>query len=277
MRRGGRAFARHKYRRHWYDERRDFYRDAWRTQRWIAATSTIIAALRPRTVVVVDHTYHYYYHPQTHVWYVSSSSSGQEGYVAVSPPPNYEVDQLPKDARQVKVEDQIYYFSEVEGAFYVEIDREGRTLYVIVDAPLGALVDALPKQAIEYKEGAEKVYQFGETFYVKTTDDAGKTGYIVTTPPASEVIEVDQMAEDTITMDVNGTVYYYIEGAFYLPDKESSENVYGVAEPPLGGKVMIPPDGSVTFTEDGTTYYQFDNVFLTQRDGGYVIVAEPGG
>jgi len=113
---------------------------------------------------------------------------------------------------------------------------------------------------------------------VKETDDAGKTGYVVTAPPPSEVIEVDKMTDDTITMNVDGTVYYYVDGAFYLPDAESGKNVYGVAEPPLGGKVKTPPDGSVVFTENAKTYYQFDNVFLTQRqEGGYVIVAEPGG
>ena len=58
-------------------------------------------------------------------------------------------------------------------------------------------------------------------------------------------------------------------------DKESGENVYAVAEPPLGGKVRAPPDGSVLFTEGETTYYQFDNVFLTQQQGKYVIVEEP--
>jgi hypothetical protein len=278
VRRGGRAYAHHKHRRYWYNKHRDFYKSAWRTQRWIAATTTIVAALRPRTVVIVDRTYPYYYNPDTYVWYVSSSNNGQDGYVEVSPPANYEVDRLPRDAKQVVVEDQVYYFSEVEGAFYVQIERVGKTLYVIVDPPLGALVDALPKQAMEYEEDGEKVYQFGETFYVKATDDAGKTGYIVTTPPAPEVIEVDKMAEDTLTMDVDGTVYYYIDGAFYLPDKESGKNVYGVAEPPLRGKVKKPPDGSVLFTEDGVTYYQFDNVFLAQeQQGGYVIVAEPGG
>ena len=235
----------------------------------------IISALRPRTVVVVDHTYHYYYPPQTHVWYVKSSSNGQEGYVVVSPPANYEVDQLPKDAKEVKVEDQIYYFSEVEGAFYVKIEREGKTRYVIVDPPLGAMVDALPAQAIEHNEDDEKVYQYGKTFYVKETDDTGKTGYVVTTPPPSEVIEVDKMADDTITLNVDGTVYFYVDGAFYLPDKESGENVYGVADPPVGGKVETPPDGAVVFTVKGVTYYQFDNVFLTQQQGNYVIVEEP--
>ena len=121
MGRGGRAYARHKHRRYWYKKHRNFYNDYWRTQRWIVASAVLVAALRPRTVVVVDRTYHYYYHPHTHVWYVSSSSSGQEGYVVVAPPANYEVDQLPKDAKEVKVEDQTYWFSEVEGAFYIQI------------------------------------------------------------------------------------------------------------------------------------------------------------
>lgn len=279
MRRGARAYGRHRYRHHWYSRHRDFYNDYWRTQRWIAASAVLVAALRPRTVVVVGHTNHYYYHPHTHVWYVSSSSNGQEGYVPVAPPANYEVDQLPKDAKEVKVEDQLYYFSEIEGTFYIKIERDGQTRCVIVDPPLGAMVDALPKQALEHDDDGEKVYQYGETYYVKGTDSAtGRTGYLVTAPPASEVIEVDEMAEDTITMDVDGTVYYYIKGAFYLPDKESGENVYGVAEPPLGGKVRAPPDGSVVFTESGVQYYQFDNVFLAQQNsGGYVIVAEPGG
>ncbi|UCF33424.1 MAG: hypothetical protein JSV78_13930 [Phycisphaerales bacterium] len=237
----------------------------------------IVTSLRPRTVVVVDRTYYYYYYPSTHVWYVKSSHNGQEGYVVVSPPANYEVDQLPTDAKEVKVEDQVYYFSKVEGAFYIKIERDGKTRYVIVDAPLGALVDALPDQAIEYEEDGDKVYQYGETYYVMETDPAGKAGYVVTAPPASEVVEVDEMAEDTITMEVDGTAYYYMDGAFYLPDRESGENVYSVAEPPLGGNVETVPDGSVVFTIDGMTYYQFDNVFFTQaEDDGFTIVAEPG-
>ena len=228
--------------------------------------------------MVVGGTYDYYYYPNTHVWYVKETYNSQEGYVAVSPPANYEVDVLPEDAKEVTVEDQAYNFSEIEGAFYIQIERDGQTRYVIVDPPLGALVDAVPAQAVEHKEDGEMVYQYGEAFYVKETDATGKTGYVVTTPPASEVIEVDDMAEDTVTMEVDGTAYYYIDGAFYVPDRESGKNVYAVTEPPLGGKVRAPPDGSVVFTEDGVRYYQFDNVFFTEQpDGGHVIVAEPGG
>lgn len=228
--------------------------------------------------MVVDDTYDYYYYPKTHVWYVQESYNNQEGYIAVSPPADYEVNRLPEDAKEVTVEDQTYYFSEIEGAFYIQIERDGQTRYVIVDPPLGALVDAVPAQAAKHKEAGEVVYQYGETFYVKEADATGKTGYVVTAPPASEVIEVDEMAEDTITMDVDGTIYYYIDGAFYLPDKKSGENIFAIAEPELGGEVAALPDGSVVFTEDGTTHYQFDNVFLDEQpDGGYVIVAEPGG
>lgn len=228
--------------------------------------------------MVVDRTYHYYYYPNTHVWYVKESNNGQEGYVEVSPPSNYEVDVLPKDAKKVSVEDQDYYFSEIEGAFYIQIERNGQTRYVIVDPPLGALVDALPARAVEHDEDGEKVYQYGETFYAKESDETGKTRYVVTSPPASEVVELDKIPDGTTTLDVDGTVYYYIDGAFYLPDKESGKNIYAVSDPLLGGKVAGPPDGSVVFTEDGVQYYQFDNVFLApQKDGGYVIVAEPGG
>ncbi len=277
MRRAGRAYGRHRYRRHWYNNYGDFYRDAWRTQRWIAGTALLVSALRPRTVVVVGHSYPYYYHPETHVWYVKESNGGQIGYVETSPPANYEVEHLPGDAKEVTVEDQAYYFSEIEGAFYVQIERDRQARYVIVDPPLGALVEAVPAQAVEHEEDGEMVYQYGEAFYVKETDTTGKAGYVVTTPPASEVIELDEMPADTVTMQVDGAIYYYIDGAFYVPDKDSGENVYAIADPPLGGKVRGPPDGSVVFAEGETTYYQFDSVFLTrQRDGDFVIVAEPG-
>lgn len=273
MGRAGRAYG-----RHWYKRHRDFYDDYWRAQRWIVGTSLFVGALRPRTVVVVDGTYDYYYYPNTHVWYVQESYNNREGYLAVSPPANYEVVRLPEDAKAVTVEDKAYYFSEIEGAFYIQIARDGQTRYVIVDPPLGALVDAVPAQAAKHKEDGVEVYQYAETFYVKETDATGRTGYVVTTPPAPEVIEVDEMAEDTVTMEVDGTAYYYIGGAFYLPDKESGENVYAVAEPPLGGQIRAPPDGSVVFTEDEVRYFQFDNVFLAeQADGRYLIVAEPGG
>jgi hypothetical protein len=77
-------------------------------------------------------------------------------------------------------------------------------------------------------------------------------------------------------MDVDGKTYYYIDGAFYLPDSESGKTVYAVAEPPVGGSVKTVPDGAVVFTVTDTTYYQFDNVFFNQKPGGgYVIVEEP--
>ena len=92
------------------------------------------------------------------------------------------------------------------------------------------------------------------------------------------MIELDEVPEGTATITTDGITYYYIDGAFYVPDTESGKNVYAVAEPPLGGEFITPPDGSVLFTEHWVRYYQFDNVFFTEQpDGGYVIVAEPGG
>ena len=186
------------------------------------------------------------------------------------------MDALPSDAKEVTVEDETYLYSAAERCFYTKIARDGKTRYVIVDAPLGALVDALPKDAVEHEEDGEKVYQYGDAYFVKETDDKGKVGYAVTAPPASEVIEADKLPEDAVTMDVDAKTYYYIDGAFYLPDAESGKKVYAVAEPPIGGNVKTVPDGAVVFTVEGTTYYQFDNVFFNQKPGGgYVIVAEP--
>jgi hypothetical protein len=243
---------------------------------WVATTALVVSALRPRTVYVYGTPTVYYYYPSTHVWYVKETNNGQEGYTVVSPPPNYELEKLPPDAEEVTVEDETYYFSRVESTFYTDIQRDGKTVYVIVDAPLGALVDALPKGAIEHEEDGETVYQYGDTFYVKETDESGKTCWVVTAPPASEVVDAETLPEDTVTMEVDKKEYFYMDGAFYARDRESGDNVYAVEEPPIGGKMASLPDGSMVLNESGRTYYQFDAIFMADDPGGgYVIVEEP--
>ena len=138
------------------------------------------------------------------------------------------------------------------------------------------LVEALPKDAAEHEEDGEKVYQYGDAYFVKETEDKGKSGFTVTAPPASEVFEADKLPADAVMMDVDAKTYYYVDGAFYLPDTESGKKVYAVAEPPEGGNVKTVPDGAVVFTIEATKYYQFDNIFFKDKaGGGYVIVAEP--
>ncbi len=84
------------------------------------------------------------------------------------------------------------------------------------------------------------------------------------------------MPKDTVTLEVGGKTYYYIDGAFYVPDPNAGGNFYSVAEVPVGGKVDGLPDGAVVLTEAGKTYYQFDNVFFAQaEDNSYTVVAEP--
>jgi len=276
LHRGARGYAHYRHHKYWYNQYRRHYNDYWRRRAWIATASIVVASLQPRTVYVYAAPAQYYYYPSTQVWYVKETSNGKEGYVAVSPPLNYEVDALPSDAKEVTVEDETYFYSAAERCFYTKIARDGKTRYVIVDAPLGALVDALPKDAVEHDEEGEKIYQYGDAYFVKETDDTGKSRYAVTAPPASEVIEADKLPEDAVTMEVDDKTYYYIDGAFYLPDMESGKSTYAVAEPAVGGNVKTVPDGAVVFTVDTTRYYQFDNVFFKDKPGGgYVIVAEP--
>jgi len=276
LHRGAWGYAHYRHHKYWYNRYRDHYNDYWRRRFWVSTTAIVVVSLRPRTVVVYGTPSYYYYYPPTQVWYVKETNNGKDGYVAVSPPPNYEVDALPSDAEEVTVEDETYFYSAAERCFYTKIARDGKTRYVIVDAPLGALVDALPKDVVEHEEDGQKVYQYGDAYFVKETDDKGKSGYAVTAPPASEVIEADKLPEDAVTMDVDGKTYYYISGAFYLPDAGSGKTVYAVAEPPEGGNIKTVPDGAVVFTVEATKYYQFDNVFFKDKPGGgYVIVPEP--
>ncbi len=276
MRRGARGYAHYRHHKYWYNRYRDHYNDIWRRRFWVATTAIVVSSLRPCTIDVYGTPSEYYYDPSTQVWYVKETSNGQEGYAAVSPPPTYEVDALPSDATKVTIDNKRYYYSASERCFYTKIARDGNMRYVIVDAPLGALVDTLPKDAVEHEENGEKVYQYGDAYFVTETDDTGKEGYTVTAPPSPEVIEADTPPEDAVTMDVDDETYYYVDGAFYVLDAESGKTIYSVAEPPVDGNVENVPDGAVTFTAGGTMYFQFDNVFLKEKPGGgFVIVVEP--
>ena len=114
MRRGARGYAHYRHHKYWYNRYRDHYNDYWRRRAWVATTAIVVASLRPRTVYVYTTPTQYYYYPSTQVWYVKETSNGKEGYVAVSPPPNYEVDALPSDAKEVTVEDETYFYSSAE-------------------------------------------------------------------------------------------------------------------------------------------------------------------
>jgi hypothetical protein len=84
-----------------------------------------------------------------------------------------------------------------------------------------------------------------------------------TLPPQRTVIIVDH------------TSYYYHDHTFFVRVVDRGMVSYRVISPPIGAPISILPVGYRSVIVRGVPYYEFDNVFYTQRNGRYVVVGRP--
>ena len=90
---------------------------------------------------------------------------------------------------------------------------------------------------------------------------------------------VCELANDTITIVVDGVTYYYTGYAFYLPVYSGGTVVYQVVNPPEGAVVPVIPPGCRPYQFEGLTYqYQSEqNVYYLQVSNGFEIIYPNGG
>jgi hypothetical protein len=151
----------------------------------------------------------------------------------------------------------------------MDIDEDRRQSFFWSDYHRGMHVDRLPAGYHRFRFHNHDYFYFEGVFY-----DGGTSGYVVIDPPVdADIPEVPPGAE---TMEVNGTVYYYADGVFYVQQADGS---YVVVAAPIGVTVsMLSPDATLT-TINGTTYYQAEGTYYlpVMQNGvtAYLTVAQP--
>lgn len=131
--------------------------------------------------------------------------------------------------------DLYYYYG---GAFYRPYDNGG---YEIATPPLGAAVPNLPKGAQSIAIDGVQYYEFNGVYFQPTTDDKGKTVYVVAgrdgvlntggennvsnPPPAPQVGDiVNQLPQDSRKVKLNGKIYFVAPDGIYYEEFTDSHN-----------------------------------------------------
>ncbi len=124
------------------------------------------------------------------------------------------------------------------------------------------------------------LFQFDNTFFTKTTNEAGKQVYRVEPLPPEE--ELKEIPQGSLTFVADGETYYYVNYNLYVAYEEGGRTGFTNGEPDIGAQLDSLPEGTTTIDEDGRTYYQFDMVFFeeVQDESGntlYEVVGSPDG
>jgi hypothetical protein len=107
----------------------------------------------------------------------------------------------------------------------------------------------------------------GGVFYMADPDGQ----YEVVEPPIG--IDINAIPDGATPIQVGPTVYYYLDGVFYLPQGDG----YAVVAPPPGIIVPTLPDGATQAVINGNVVYQFNgfNYMPTLQDGVTAYVVTP--
>ncbi len=264
-RRGVWGHHRYWHHRHWYG-------GFW-VGRFILTTAMFVAIANSSssTTVVVYGTTYVHYNP----WYRPVMYEGEEGHVLTAPPVGYRTDTLPEGGETVTFEGQTYTYA--DWGFW-QPDTDG---HVVVNSPVGAQVSTIPDGAVAHDdEGEGTLYQFDRSYFTKTTNDAGKTVYVVEPPPPAE--ELESIPAGSPSFEADGETYYYVDFNLYVAYGENGSTGFINGEPDLGAQVSTLPEGSTEIKYEGVTYRQFDMVFFEQvqdENGAafYEVVDAPGG
>ncbi len=207
-------------------------------------------------------------------WYRPVMYEGEEGHVLTAPPVGHKADALPEGGEKITFEGETYTYA--DWGFW-QPSGDG---YVVVDPPVGAEVSTLPDDAVAHDdEGEETLYQFDQSYFSKSTNDAGKTVYVVEPQPPAE--EVDSIPAGSPSFEADGEPYYYVNFNLYVAYDENGATGYVNGEPEVGAQVDALPEGTTEIEYDGVTYHQFDMVFFEQvedENGNpfYEVVDAPG-
>jgi hypothetical protein len=151
----------------------------------------------------------------------------------------------------------------------MDIDEDRRQSFFWSDYHRGMRVNRLPDGYRRIHVRNHDFFFFEGVFY-----DDEPSGYEVVAPPVDA--DIPDLPPGAETVEVDGTVYYYAGGAFYV---QQSDGSYVVVAAPIGVTVsMLPPD-AVAVTINATTYYQADaTYYLPVMQNGvtaYLTVAQP--
>jgi len=130
--------------------------------------------------------------------------------------------------------DLYYYYG---GVFYRPYDDGG---YEIATPPVGAAVPKLPKGAQPIKIDGQQYYEFNGVYYQQSTDDQGKTVYVVagkdgvlntngdntqTPPPAPQVGDIiNKLPDGSHKVMLNGKKYYVAPDGIYYQEFTDPNN-----------------------------------------------------
>ena len=207
-------------------------------------------------------------------WYRPVMYEGEEGHVLTAPPVGYQADTLPEGGEKVTVEGETYTYA--DWGFW----QPSGGGYVVVDPPVGAEVSRIPDDAVAHDdEGEETLYQFDQSYFSKSTNDAGQTVYVVEPQPPAE--EIDSIPAGSPSFEADGETYYYVNFNLYVAYDENGATGYVNGEPEVGAQTDALPEGTTEIEYDGVTYHQFDMVFFEQvedENGNpfYEVVDAPG-
>jgi hypothetical protein len=169
----------------------------------------------------------YFYRPYGSYWRVAY------------PPVGMRINFLPYGYVPMYVGPSLYYYN--NGSYYKRYDDNN---YEVVDPPMGATLSSLPRGAQKVTVNGEQFYELNGTYYKKTTNDKGKTIYVVTgkngeinnsadpnavTPDqqSSSLQQgdiIDQLPENYKTVTLKGATYYVGPDNTYYQEIQQNDN-----------------------------------------------------
>lgn len=151
----------------------------------------------------------------------------------------------------------------------MDIGDDQRQSYYWSDYHRGMRVDSLPDGYRRFGVHGHDYFYYEGVYY-----DNEPSGYVVVNAPVDA--DIPDLPPGTETVEMNGTVYYYAAGAFYVQQADGS---YVVVAPPMGVTVAELPPDAVQVAINGTAYYQADGTYyLAVMQNGviaYLTVPQP--
>ena len=151
----------------------------------------------------------------------------------------------------------------------MDIDEDRRQSFFWSDYHRGMRIDRLPDGYRRFHIHDHDYFYYEGVYY-----DDEPSGYVVIAPPLDA--DIPDLPPGAETVVVDGTIYYYAAGAFYV---QQSDGSYVVVAPPIGATVSLLPPDAVAVIINGMTYYQSDGTYYApvMQNGvtAYLTVPQP--
>jgi hypothetical protein len=151
----------------------------------------------------------------------------------------------------------------------MNIDEDRSQSFFWSDYHRGMHVDRLPDGNHHFRFHDHDYFYFEGVYY-----DDEPSGYVVVDAPVDA--DVPDLPPGAETVVVNGTIYYYADGVFYVQQADDS---YVVVAAPMGVTVSLLPPDAVETVVNGIAYYLADETYFlpVMQDGvtAYLTVQQP--